>query len=70
VQPALHMVTTESRECDASSGMMWAVWAAGKACNEGHSGWDDVGGGYIGGQEVACCPGVKDDPTSNGSGIS
>ena len=37
--------------------------------NEGHSGWDDVGGGYISSQEMACCPGVEDGPTSDGSGI-
>ena len=29
MQPALHMAMTESRECDASPGMMWAVWAPG-----------------------------------------
>ncbi len=27
VRPALHMVTTERRECDARLGMMCAAWA-------------------------------------------
>ncbi len=27
VHPVLQMMTTESRECDASPGMMWAAWA-------------------------------------------
>ncbi len=27
LQPALHKVTTNRRECAASPGMMWAVWA-------------------------------------------
>jgi hypothetical protein len=27
VHPALHIVTTESNECDARAGMIWAAWA-------------------------------------------
>jgi hypothetical protein len=27
LQPALHKVTTDRRECKVSPGMMWAVWA-------------------------------------------
>jgi hypothetical protein len=27
VQPALHIVTTESNECDARPGVWWAAWA-------------------------------------------
>ncbi len=41
----------------------------GKTCNERHSGWDDVGGRCICGQEVAGGSGVEDGPISDGSGI-
>ncbi len=64
------------------SSARWEVWEVegagvsslhlviiGKTCNERHSGWDDVGGGCICGQEVTGGSGVEDGPISDGSGI-
>ncbi len=30
MHPALHIVTTESNECDARPGITWAAWAPGR----------------------------------------
>ena len=33
--PALHNFTTEIKECDASTGMIWAILACGGSCGRG-----------------------------------